>query len=212
MPTSSPHRRPDSEARFATVSGAVLTGGASTRMGRDKARLELGGVPCATRVARVLEPLCAELLLVGGDPPESAPGRRVPDPAGPVCALRGLCGALEASGAGRVLVVATDLPLVTPDLLLALMAWPEADAVVPRSAEGPHPLCALYRREAALPAVRGLLAQGRLKLQGVLDALDTAWLEPADVARVDPDGLALSNLNTPRDLARAEAALRGGPA
>lgn len=212
MPTSSPRRRRDSDARFATVSGAVLTGGASTRMGRDKARLELGGVPCATRVARVLAPLCAELLLVGGDPPESAPGRRVPDPPGPACALRGLRAALEASGAGRVLVVATDLPLVTPDLLLALLAWPEADAVVPRSAEGPHPLCALYRRDAVLPAARGLLAEGRLKLQAVLDAVDTAWLEPADLACVDPDGLALSNLNTPGDLARAEAALRGGRA
>lgn len=205
MQTSSPPRRPASDARLATVAGAILTGGASTRMGRDKAALEFRGVPCATRVARVVASLCEEVLLVGGDPPADAPGLRVPDPAGPGCALRGLTAALEAARAPRVLVLATDLPLITPDLLLALVAWPEADAVVPRSAEGPHPLCALYRRDAVLPAARERLAAGRLKLQGVLDAVDTAWLEPADLARVDPAGLALTNLNTPADLARAES-------
>ena len=193
--------------RLATVGGAVLTGGVSTRMGQDKARAPLRGVPCATRVARVLASLCGEVLLVGGSPPEDAPGRRVPDPEGPACALRGLAAALEASSAPHVLVVATDLPLVTPDLLLALVAWPEADAVVPRGSEGPHPLCALYRRDTVLPVARERLVAGRLELQGVLDVVDTAWLGPDDLARVDPGGLALSKLNTPEDLARAEVSL-----
>lgn len=193
--------------RLGSVDGAVLTGGASTRMGRDKARVLLGGVPCATRVARVLASLCGEVLLVGGSPPVDAPGRRVPDPEGPVCALRGLAAALEASRAPQVLVVATDLPLVTSELLLALVAWPEADAVVPRSSEGPHPLCALYRRDAVLDVARERLAAGRLEVQGMLDAVDTGWLGPDDLARVDPRGLALSNLNSPEDLARAEASL-----
>jgi molybdopterin-guanine dinucleotide biosynthesis protein A len=197
------------EGRLATVSGAVLTGGASERMGSDKARLELGGIAWATRVAAVLGAICSEVLLVGGNPPKDALGRRVPDPEGPVCALRGLVAALDAARAERVLVVATDLPLVTPELLLALVAWPEADAVVPRSEEGPHPTCALYRREPVLAAARERLGAGRLGLRGVLDAVDTAWIGPEDLARVDPDGLALANLNTPEDLARVEESLRG---
>jgi molybdopterin-guanine dinucleotide biosynthesis protein A len=105
-----------------------------------------------------------------------------------------------------VLVVATDLPLLTADLLLALVAWPEADAVVPRTASGLHPLCALYRREPVLAVARARLADGRLALRGLLDAIDTATLEEADLARVDPDGTALMNVNTPEDLARARAA------
>jgi molybdopterin-guanine dinucleotide biosynthesis protein A len=193
------------EARLATVGAALLAGGASARMGSDKAHLPVGGVACATRIARLLAGLFEEVLLVGGDPPRDAPGRRVPDAPGPRCALRGAVAALEAARGERVLLVATDLPLLTPDLVLALVAWPEADAVVPRSADGPHPLCALYRREPALAAARPRLAAGRLKLQDWLDGLDTAWLEPADLARVDPEGTALTNVNTPEELARARA-------
>lgn len=177
-------------------------------MGRDKARVELAGVAAATRLARLLEAICQEVLLVGGDPPPDAPGRRVADPEGPTCALRGLVGGLRAARAERVLVVATDLVLVTPDLLLALTAWPEADVVAPRSADGVHPLCALYRREGALAAASARLARGELKLQGLLDALDTSYLEADDLRAVDPDGTALINVNTPEDLAEAEAQLR----
>ena len=76
------------EGRFANVAAAVLLGGASRRMGRDKAQLAHDGVPLATRTARLLAAHFEEVLLVGGAPPDGAPGRRVPDPDGPPCALR----------------------------------------------------------------------------------------------------------------------------
>jgi molybdopterin-guanine dinucleotide biosynthesis protein A len=191
--------------RLAEVAGALLVGGASSRMGRDKARVELGGMALATRAARLLVGICEDVLLVGGDPPPDAPGRRVPDPDGPRCALRGLAGALAAARAERVLVVATDLPLLSADLLLALVAFPPADVVLPRTPDGPQPLCALWRRAPALAAVRARLAAGRLAVQGLLDDLTPDWLEGADLARVDPRGTALANVNDERDLARVRA-------
>jgi molybdopterin-guanine dinucleotide biosynthesis protein A len=191
--------------RFRTVAGAVLTGGVSARMGSDKARLAVGGVPSATRVASALAALCEDVVLVGGDPPPDAAGRRVPDGPGPRCALRGLVAALDAPRAERVLVVATDLPFVTADLLLALVAWPEADAVVPRSPDGAHPLCALYRREPVLAVARRHLAEERLALHALLEAIETRYFDGADLAAVDPDGRALTNLNTPEDFAQAES-------
>jgi len=196
-------------SHIGNVSGAVLVGGASTRMGRDKARLAVDGVPGASRVARVLDALFDEVLLAGGEPPADAPGRRVPDVPGPVCALRGLVTALSASTRPRVLVAATDMPFLTADLVLALVAWPAADAVVPRTAGRAHPLCAVYAREAVLPVARTRLAGDDLSLRGVLDAVATAWLDPDDVARVDPEGRALVNVNTPEELARVEALLTG---
>jgi molybdopterin-guanine dinucleotide biosynthesis protein A len=199
------------EGRLGNVDAALLVGGASARMGRDKAALDFAGEPAATRLARRLASLCEEVLLVGGDPPADAPGRRVPDPPGPRCALRGLVGALSAARAERVLVVATDLPLVHEALLLGLCAWPEADAVLARDAEGPQPLCAVYRRERALAPARKLLADGsRLALRDLLAELETSVL-PADVqSALDPDGHALWNVNTPDDLARAQALLAAG--
>jgi molybdopterin-guanine dinucleotide biosynthesis protein A len=183
----------------------VLLGGESRRMAVDKAALPVAGVPGATRIARLLDSLCEEVLLVGGSPPPGAPGRPVPDEDGPRSALLGVVSALAAAAAPRVLVVATDLPLLSPDLLLALVALPPADAVVPRTPDGAHPLCGLYTREAVLPVARANLAAGRLALSAVLDAVDTAWLEGAELALVDPDGSALLNANHPEDLARAEA-------
>jgi molybdopterin-guanine dinucleotide biosynthesis protein A len=192
------------EARLATISAALLTGGRSTRLGRDKSHVALAGVAAATRLAQQLARLFEEVWLVGGDPPGDAPGCRIPDPPGPACALRGVVGALAAATSERVLVLATDLPLVSDALLLALVALPEADAVVPRTGPGRHALCGLFRRERTLALARERLAAGELALHGLLAALDTRWLEGAELARLDPDGVALANLNTPEDLARIE--------
>jgi len=95
-----------------------------------------------------------------------------------------------------------------PDLRLANVAFREADAVAPRDGAGLHPLCALYCREAVLPVARERLARGELALRGLLDALDCAVLEGADLRAVDPRGCALENANTERDLARAETLWR----
>ena len=94
-------------------------------------------------------------------------------------------------------------------LLLALVAWPEADAIVPRTADGSHPLCALYRRDSVLPVARARLAAGVLELRGLLGATDTRFLDEAEMERLDPAGHALSNLNTPDDLARIESLIAG---
>ena len=200
---------PAGSGRIATVTAALLAGGASSRLGRDKSRVELDGVASSTRIARLLAGLFDEVMLVGGDPPADAPGRRVRDVEGTRCGLRGLVSALDAAGGERVLVVATDLPLVSADLLLALVAWPEADAVVPRTADGSHPLCALYRRDPVLPLARERLAAGSLELRGLLGEIDTRFLDEAEMERLDPGGHALSNLNTPDDLARIESRIAG---
>lgn len=198
-----------SEGRLADFAGALLLGGASTRMGTDKAALALGGVSLAVRTAELLAALFGEVLLVGGSPPAGAPGRAVADPPGPRCALRGLVGALQEARAPRVLVVATDLPGLSADLLLALVALPEADVVLPRSARGLEPLCALYDREAVLPRARARLAGPALALSGLLEGLRLRTLEGADLRAVDPDGSALSNANTPEEWERARERLEG---
>lgn len=192
------------------VDGAVLLGGASSRMGRDKAHVVLGGLPIVERVARALSPACETLYLVGGDPPETTRGHRIPDPPGPRCALRGLVAALDASRAEHVLVLATDLPLVRTPLLRVLARAPEADAVVPRDAGGLHPLCARYRREPVLALARRRLETQRLSLQGLLEALEVRFLEGRDLRAADPDGSALLNVNAPEDLRRAAQLLASG--
>ncbi len=188
-----------SEGRFGDLSAALLVGGASTRMGRDKSHVELGARPSAAVLAGHLRALCDDVLLVGGSPPDGAPGRRIDDPQGPASAMRGLVGALRAAAQPKVLVVATDYFGLDLRFLLALLAVPEADAVVPRD-ENLHPLCAVYRREAALAVAEEAFAAGRLRLDGVLASLETRFLAGAELARVSRGGLALRNVNTPDEL------------
>lgn len=188
-----------------SIDGAVLLGGASSRMGRDKSRVLVGGLSCLERVTDALSSVCDTIYLVGGEPPEVVRGHRIPDPPGPRCALRGLAAALDAARSPQVLVLATDLPLVTPTLLQALAEAPPAGAWVPRDADGAHPLCARYAREPALAAARARLDGDALALRGVLEALDTRYLEGEALREVDPDARALWNVNAPEDLARAEA-------
>jgi molybdopterin-guanine dinucleotide biosynthesis protein A len=197
------------EGRLANVAAALLLGGASQRMGRDKAHVELAGEAAATRSARRLAAVFDDVLLVGGDPPPGAPGRRVADVDGPRCALRGLVSALAAARAERVLVLATDLPFASEALWLALVAWPEADVVAPRDAHGPQPLCAVYRREPVLARARARLAAGsRLALRDLLAELELGVLPDAVQRALDPEGAALINVNTPEELSRAQAQLQ----
>ncbi len=190
------------DGRIANVAAALLVGGGSQRMGRDKAHLEWNGEALATRTARQLAACFEDVLLVGGTPPGDAPGRRVPDLTGPQCALRGVVGALEAAPTERVLIVATDLPLLGPELLLALVAWPEADVVLPCRDGRLEPLCAIWSRAAALPAARAALAAGRLALHELIAELHVQRLEGEDLRAVDPTGRMLANANTPEEWQR----------
>jgi len=194
----------ESEGRYAQLAAAVLVGGASTRMGRDKASLVHDGVSLRERTLSLVAPLASDLLVVGGDRPreDGSPARWVADPPGPPCALRGLVGALSATSLPRVLVLAVDLPRLRIELLLALLAFPEADAVVPRAGGRAHPLCALYRREPVLEVARERLGRDELSLHGLLGAVDIAWLEGDDLETIDPGGASLANANTPEDWRR----------
>jgi molybdopterin-guanine dinucleotide biosynthesis protein A len=195
-------------SRFQTISAALLTGGSPTPAGTDASHLLVGGIAGATRLARELGHLFEDVLLVGGDPPSDAPGRRVADRSGAESALRGVVTALEAARTDRVLIVAGNLPLLTPELVLALIAWPEADLVLPRA--DARPLCGLYRRAPVLPVAQRHLDAERLALDDLHRELETTELGPEEISRIDPHAVALTTVDTPADAEVAEALLAEG--
>lgn len=109
--------------------GVVLTGGASSRMGVDKALVEIGGRPMALLVADALgDGGCAPIWCQGGDAvalgrlgldvrPDVATGRDAPGRVGPV---RAIASALRAAHAPMVVVAACDLPELTGGLVRSL--------------------------------------------------------------------------------------------
>ena len=184
--------------------GAVLTGGASRRMGRNKALIDIDGVPMASRVAAVLRGAgCISVVAYGGSPVEleSLGVPILPDRYPGTGPLGGVLGVLELFAAsdfdiGGVFVTACDLPALTStdlvDIVEAAQAHPDADVVVARTS-AIEPTCALWN-PLALERVRRCFDEGER-------ALHVAIGRPTSVA-VDVDPAAMRNINTPDDLGR----------
>jgi molybdopterin-guanine dinucleotide biosynthesis protein A len=189
------------------VDAAILAGGRARRFGgADKSALCVGPATILERQMAALEGLVDRVFLVAGGA-AAAGGVRpavVPDRLPDAGALGGVYTALCEAAGSHVLVVACDLPFLTAPLLARLMALADdrCDAVVPRTADGRQPLCAVYARRLA-EQVRRQIESGRLKIQDLLAAIRVRELGPDDIAPFDPDGRLFLNVNTPDDLDRA---------
>jgi molybdopterin-guanine dinucleotide biosynthesis protein A len=118
-------------------------------------------------------------------------------------ALGGLYTALVEAPTEQVLVIACDMPFLTAPFLSRLAALGAgAEAVVPRDAAGPHPLCASYMRRVA-DRLRTRIEAGALRIIDALEDLDVRPLGPDELTPFDQDGRLLLNVNTPDDYQRA---------
>jgi molybdenum cofactor guanylyltransferase len=193
------------------VAAAVLAGGASRRMGRDKATMVVGGVELAARVlaaaARVAHPVV--LVAPEGHPARRLAARAVADPGlGPLAAL---AAALDALDAGHVLVLAADHPGLRVELLAHLAGLAgRGEAVACRRGPRLEPLVAVYQRAPALAAARARLADpgGDRSLLGLLAGLRTVVVEEPEWRPLDPDGRSFVDLDDPADLAAWDAKAR----
>ncbi len=190
--------------RLTHVEGAVLAGGASIRMGRDKASVEVDGLALGASVARALGE-CVETVSVVLRPEQRNPlGLPRVDDAHPERApIVGIAAALRAAACEAVLIAACDLPGLHPRFLLALLAHVPAaggpEIVAPVGPNGPEPLIAVYR-SALLPEIERRIAAGDLGLQGLLRERDTRFVAESLLREIDPELGALRNLNRPEDL------------
>jgi molybdopterin-guanine dinucleotide biosynthesis protein A len=184
------------------VCGAILAGGKSLRMGREKALLEIHGLPMVARLAELLASLTDEVFISSDKraPLESFGHPLIPDLFPGQGPLAGLHAAMKHSQRPLVLLLACDLPRVHAGLLRGLIeASPGFDAVVPRTTDGRlHPLCAIYRKTCLRPA-EDRLVRGENKMITFLEdpALKVRWLRPEEGSFVNDD---LVNLNSPKDL------------
>lgn len=190
----------------------ILAGGESSRMGRNKALLEIDGEPLIVRTARTVEESVAKPAIVGPREifetfgfdciEDGWPG------AGP---LGGIATALRAAAAGWSLVVACDLPYLTGEWLGYLTRRAQsssADAVIPESEFGVEPLCALYNKHADEP-LRAALERGVRKVTEGLATLSIEKIEPAEWKPFDSGGHLFKNMNTPPDYEEARTRLSG---
>ncbi len=184
------------------VTGLVLVGGESRRMGRDKALLPWGPreEPLALWISGQLAPLCREVLLVGGDSHRFALGpqmRHVPDQQPGYGPLSGFCAGLTAARTPWVFLCSCDMPTCHPGLAAYLLAQAQGwEGAVPVLDGWEQPLFAAYQRQVVGAATALLQGPGPYRLRRLLSQLRLKRVERQELALWgDPDQLLL-NLNT----------------
>jgi molybdopterin-guanine dinucleotide biosynthesis protein A len=191
------------------LSGVVLAGGQSRRLGMDKALLRLDDAPLLSVVVSRVAEVCREVV-VAADQLEryrdmDLPATLVADVSPGHGPLSGLQAGFKACDADHVLVVACDLPFLNTELLRHMAELPRTyDALVPWADGRWHPLHAVYAR-SCVDEVDAMLTAGGGSMRDLLARLDVRRLDEDEIRRLDPEGLSLMNLNDRSDLARARA-------
>lgn len=190
------------------IEGFILVGGASSRMGRDKARLTLGGRSFVERIAEALCAIAGRVNLVGAKNVDSSLKiGNVPDVYEGWGALGGLHAALSASRAEWTAIVACDLPFASAELFERLVSLSEDwEAVVPTQQDGRlQPLCALYRTAACRDVARQLIERGERRPRALVPEIRArvpGWEELADLKGAH---LFFENVNRPEDYRAARS-------
>ena len=207
--------RPIREMPATECSGYILAGGASSRFGRDKALVEIGGLSMLERMIRLLRAATKEVkLVVGRDDYKKFGLESVADQWPGEGPLGGIITALEdatrsAAKSEWNLILSCDMPFLTKEWLSFLLRRAEAstaEVILPRSASGPEPLCACYRNRAAAK-LRKAFEAGTRKVTDGLKHVTTEVLDEADWKRFDSAGRLFWNMNTAADYEAAKKIL-----
>ncbi|MDK2744820.1 MAG: molybdenum cofactor guanylyltransferase [Nitrospira sp.] len=191
------------------VTGVLLAGGKSKRMGEDKRFLLIGG---STLIERSVGVMCALFqqvcVVIAQDGP--VPSVRVPVVRDlvPNCgSLGGLYTGLRQSTDQHIFVAACDMPFLCSSLVQYMVALKEeADVVMALWKDRLQPTHAVYSRRC-LPILEDMIRRHEVKIQHVAahPALRVRMVMEAEVSRIDHDGRSFRNINTPSDLEAARS-------
>ena len=180
------------------ITGIILVGGKSRRMGRDKAFLKLDGIPLFERVLEVFRDNFERILLIG-DRQERFAGYHLPvvPDIYPGSSLGGLYTGLYHAPTEYVFVASCDLAFPSREVLRHLVSLRSGfDAVVVSTPQGYEPLFALYSKECLQP-IKELLESGDCCAYAYYPRVKVRYVLPEELAHLDRDGSAFLNVNTP---------------
>jgi molybdopterin-guanine dinucleotide biosynthesis protein A len=192
-----------------TITGVILAGGKSSRMGQNKALMSLGGHRLIDRVVHVLRDIFADLLLVTNSPDIYADLEvpMVSDVFPEKGSLGGIYSAVVHAPALYCFVVACDMPFLQPSVIRYLVEqMVDNDVVIPDVHGEMQPLHAIYSK-ACLAPMRQRLDANRLKIIGFLSAVRVRIVSTGEMLALDPQLYTFQNLNTPEEFQAAEQRL-----
>ena len=194
---------------IADVTGVLLAGGKSRRMGQDKRLLSIGDETLYTRSLSVLRAIFERVVVVvAQDSPLMASDAPVLRDVIPHCgSLGGLYTGLKEARTQWVFAVACDMPFLDPGTIRHFTSLKgEGDVIMAKLRNGFQPMHALYHRNC-LPIMEGLIHAQDFKIHRLADhpAVRVRIVTREELSRVDPEGRSFYNVNTPADLAAARS-------
>jgi len=183
------------------MTGVILSGGKNTRMGANKAFLEVDGERLIDRAVRIYREIFDEIILVTNEPglyldQDVTIVTDLEKGKGP---LMGIYTGLFWAAADPVFFAACDMPFLQVAFIRHLLAQSrDADIVVPETADGPQPLHAVYSRRC-LPVIKSLLARDRLKVTGFYKGMKVRTVSQEISRTFDPQCRMFLNVNTPEE-------------
>jgi len=190
------------------ITGIILVGGKSRRMGQDKTFLEIDGISLFDRVLAALRRNFTRILLVG-DREERFAGYHLPlvPDIYPGSSLSGLYTGLYHAETEYVFVCSCDIPFPNPDMIGYLCSHLDGhDVVVPVHPYGYEPLFAVYGKMCLGP-MRELLEQENYCVYDLYPHVNVRYATREELAPFDRDGRAFVNVNTPDELTAARKEL-----
>ena len=184
------------------MTGIILAGGRSKRMGENKAFIDAVGIPLFERVYRVFEEIFSEIIIVANDarPFKRYEARLQKDVILNKGALGGLYTGLLHSSSYHTFCSACDMPLLNP-LLIKYMTKEkdEYDVIVPKTPDGLHPLHAIYSKQCLIP-IKQLLNRDDLKIVNFFHQVRVRYIEEMEIREFDPHMMSIINVNTEEEM------------
>jgi molybdopterin-guanine dinucleotide biosynthesis protein A len=182
------------------ITGVILVGGKSRRMGQDKAFLELDGKPLVERLLQVFKECFSRILLVGDHGERfSAYDVLVVADIYPGSSLGGLYSGLYHATGSHVFVVSCDMVYPNPAVIRLICSLKEDyDAVIPLLSHGYEPLCALYSK-SCLPAMKEQLESGNHRIFDFYPQLNIRAVPYEELAIFGTGDSAFLSVNTPEE-------------
>jgi FdhD protein len=187
--------------RIPGITGVILAGGKSRRMGSDKSLLPIEGARFIDHVYQRMSSLFNEVIIVTNSPDlySELPCRAVPDIYYAQGALAGIHSGLAHAKTEKIFVVGCDMPFISAPVVQQICSHAgDGDLVIPHSSNGQEPLHALYSK-SCLPAMEEVLDSGRKQIRLFFDQVKVVQLPVAEIRNIDPQEQSFQNINTPQD-------------
>ena len=186
------------------ISGVILSGGKSIRMGENKALIKIHGVPIINRILDLFKELFQEHIIVTNqedifrDFNSKIYLDLIPDKG----ALGGLYTGIFFSTFDYSFCVACDMPFIKKSLVDYLIKNVEdEDVIVPRTKDGLQPLHAIYSKKCLDP-IKSAIDEGKFKIMDFYDLVKVKIVEESGFLSLDPLRESFINVNTPEELSR----------